>query len=296
MKVKVNAGAPLTSNAPLSSVEEQALRHSAELPCFVVAVLFNFLLMALAIALILHPPVWDRTHPIIGKEISLLRLLAFSALVGIPGAVLIRNRRRALVIGSSVRFSDTQFPEIYSLLVEQCRRIGMAELPELYLTSSTIETLSAAFSSWRTNYIVLHQTILDVDYRKSLDIAGFAIGQQLGAIRLGHTAWWNDMLLTYVSALKWPAYPLERMRVYSRDRYGAYLAPTGFRGLLIYATGRRLMDSVNIDDYLEQVNQYEGTWSRVALFTRRMPPVFLRLRELKRAGYNLQPPDVTDRR
>lgn len=266
------------------------------MPYFVAAVLLNFLLLGLAIALILRPPAWDLSHPLIGKEVTLLRVLTFSALVGIPGAVLIRNRRRALVIGNSVRLSNTQFPEIYALLVEQCRRIGITEVPELYLTSSTIQTLSAAFSSWHENYIVLHQAILDVDYKKSLDIAGFAIGQQLGAIRLSHTAWWNDMLLTYISAFKWPAYPLERVRMYSRDRYGAYLAPTGFRGLLIVATGRRLMDNVNIDDYLEQANQYAGTWSRVALFTQGTPPVFLRLRELQRAGYKLQLPAATDQR
>lgn len=274
----------------LSSNEESALRHSAERPYFIGAVLSNFLLMGLAIALIVHPPAWDRTHPLIGKEVTLLRVLAVAALIGIPGAVLVRNRRRALVIGNSVCLSNTQFPEIYALLMDQCRRVGMNEVPELYLSGGTIQTFSAAFSSWHKDYIVLHQGILDVDYRKSLDVAGFAIGQQVGAIRLGHTAWWNDMLLTYASALKWLVYPLERVRVYSRDRYGAYLAPKGFRGLMIYATGRRLMDSVNIEDYLRQADQYKGTWPKIALLTQRTPPVFLRLRELQLAGFNLQLP------
>lgn len=279
-----------SSEATLSSTEKSALRHSAELPYFVAAVTLNFLLLGLAIALITHPPAWDRSHPIIGKEIGLLRLLAITATIGIPGAVIIRNRRRALVIGNSVRLSNTQFPEIYAVLEDLCRRIGMHQIPELYLTDSTVEALSAAFSSWHKNYIVLHQVMLDVDYTKSLDVVGFAIGRQLGAIRLNHTAWWNDMLLTYVSTLKWLVYPLHRVRVYSCDRYGAHLAPTGFRGLLIYATGRRLMQSVNINDYLEQANQYEGTWPKIALLTERTPPVFLRLLELQRAGYTLQLP------
>ncbi len=255
---------------------------------YIGSIIINFVLMGLAIAFVVHPPGWIKEFPFIGKEVTLLRALAISALIGIPGAVLIRNRRRALVAGNSVLLSPTQFPEVYAILEAHCKRLGMTKIPELYLTVGTIRPFSEAFSAWHRDFIVLHQIALDPDYRKSLDILSFAIAYELGAIRLNHTAWWNDMLLTYISALKWPINPLKRVRVYSRDRYGAYLAPAGFRGLLIYAVGRRLMNSVNVEDYLDQATRYRGLWADITMLTEPRPPVLERLRELQRAGFTLE--------
>ena len=133
--------------------------------------------------------------------------------------MLLRNRRRAFIRGNSVRLSRTQFPEVYAILESHCKQLGMTRLPELYISDDTIPQYSEAYSSWRDDYIVLHQILFDIDYTKTLDIVGFTIGHELGAIRLGQTAWWSDMLLTYVHAIKGLATPLRVVRVYSRDRY-----------------------------------------------------------------------------
>jgi hypothetical protein len=67
-----------------------------------------------------------------------------------------------------------------------------------------------------------------------LDVISFVSAHELGAIRLNQTAVRNEMLLTYISAIKLLRNPLERVRTYSRDRYGAALSPTG-SGELPYA-------------------------------------------------------------
>ncbi len=123
-----------------------------------------------------------------------------------------------------------------------------------------------------------------------MDVISFIIAHELGAIRLNQRAVWNEMLLTYVSSIKWFRNPLERVRTYSRDRYGAALSPTGFRGLLINAVGRRLMDHVKIDDYLAQERRYGGFWSAFNVFFDSKPQVFIRLRKLHEAGYKYEPP------
>ena len=99
------------------------------------------------------------------------------------------------------------------------------------------------------------------------------------------------MLLTYASSIKWFRNPLERVRTYSRDRYGAALSPTGFRGLLINAIGRRLMDNVDVTEYLAQERQYGGFWSAINVFFDPKPQVFTRLRKLHDAGYRYRPPE-----
>lgn len=271
------------------AVDESTLRDPLERPILVASIAGNFLLMGLALALVFYQPGWLKGHAFLSKEIGFLRILAVTALIGIPLLVLNRNRREASVRGNSVRLSDKQFPEVYAVLRDHCRRLRIAQVPELFLTSGTIPPFSQTFSSWREKYIVLHQSIFDIDDLKTMDVVAFVLAHELGAIRLNHTAVWNEMLLTYISSIKWLRSPLERMRTYSRDRYGAALSPTGFRGLLINAVGRRLMDHVDIPDYLAQERRYGGFWSSVNVFFEARPQVFTRLRKLHDAGYRYMP-------
>jgi hypothetical protein len=270
-------------------IDEPALRDPLERPILAASIAGNFLLMGLALALVFYQPGWLKGHAFLSKEIGFLRILAITALIGIPLLVLNRNRREASVRGNSVRLSETQFPEVYAVLEDHCRRLGMAEMPELFLTGGTIPPYSQTFSSWREKYIVIHQSIFDIDDRKTMDVISFVLAHEVGAIRLNHTAVWNEMLLTYVSAIKWLRNPLERVRTYSRDRYGAALSPTGFRGLLINAVGRRLMDEVNVEDYFAQMRTYGGFWPALNVFFEARPQVLTRLRKLREAGYRYQP-------
>ncbi|MGA9943763.1 MAG: M48 family metallopeptidase [Candidatus Cybelea sp.] len=271
------------------SIDEAALRDPWERPIFLASVVGNFLLMGIAIALIFFQPGWLKGHAFLNKEITLLRVLAITALIGIPLLVLNRNRREASIRGNSVRLSEQQFPWVYAVLKNHCRRLGMKETPELFLTSGSIQPYSQTFSSWRETYIVLHQIIFDINDEKTLDVISFLIGHELGAVRLNHTAVWNEMLLTYISSIKWLRNPLERVRTYSRDRYGAALTPTGFRGMLINAVGRRLMDHVNIEAYLAEERNYGGFWSFSNVLFDPKPQVLTRLRKLHDAGYRYKP-------
>jgi hypothetical protein len=275
--------------AIVETIDESSLRHPLEMPIFIASVVLNFLLMAVAIILVFNTPTWIKTHPILGKEVSLLRFLAFTALVGIPLLVLRRNQREASIRGNSVRLSKDQFPAIYEVLRDHCRRLGMSDLPELFLIGSGIPPFSKTYSSWNEDYIILHATLLGADVQAALDIAAFTLAHELGAIRLRHNMVLNEMLLTYVSAIKWLRVPLNRVRTYSCDRYGATLSPTGFRGLLIHAAGLRLMDQVNIDEYLQQAVRYGGFWSHLNTFVEGEPEVLARLRQLKAAGFRYIP-------
>ena len=97
--------------------------------------------------MIFHEPAWCKTYPLLDKEISLIRVLAISGLVGIPLLVLNRNRRETSIRGNSVRLSNLQFLETYAILQNHCQRLGMTDVPELFLTGSSIEPYSNTFSS-----------------------------------------------------------------------------------------------------------------------------------------------------
>lgn len=276
-------------------MNEQELRHPHERRLFITSVILNFALMAAAIALVVfNPPLtWLKHHPLLDKELGIARLLAITALIGIPMLTVNRNRRESYIRGNSVRLSRTQFPEVYAILEAHCARLGMTQVPELFLTADTIKPYSQTYSSWHETYIILHQNLFGSDYRQTLDVVAFTIGHELGAIRLNHTAIWNEMLLTYVNSIRFLSNPLKRIRVFSRDRYGAFLAPSGFRGLLIFAAGRRLMDFVDLTDYLAQVRHYGGFWPFFNIFFAERPQVLLRIQELRDAGFTYKPPDLS---
>ena len=277
----------------METIDESALRHPFERIYFFVLVAINFLLLGLGIALLFHEPSWVKSHPLLSKQVQVVRFLALTALIGIPLLALNRNRREASIRGNSIRLSEKQFPEIYAILQDHCRRLGMTQVPELFLTSSSIAPFSQTFSSWRENYIVLHQIIFDIDVQKTTDVLAFILGHELGAIRLKQTNVINEMLLTYVSAVKWLRNPLSRARTYSRDRYGATLAPTGFRGLLINAAGRRLMDQVDVQEYLDQSRHYGSLWANANILFEAKPAVFSRINQLRKAGFSYTPPEVS---
>ena len=85
---------------------------------------------------------------------------------------------------------------------------------------------------------------VDVINISSSDAMAFILGRELGRIRLGYTRLWKEILLTYVLRIPYLNIPITRVRTYSCDRYGAFLAPAGVRGLIIAVSlsGRNTID------------------------------------------------------
>src|ERR1700759_5606548 len=114
---------------------EAALRGPTRRAVFFALLAFQFFLVALAITLVFYEPSWFKSHPLLDKYVGFLRILAVTALIGIPLLVLNRNPREAAIRGSSVRLSERQFPELYAELLKHCARLGMQRPPELFLTA-----------------------------------------------------------------------------------------------------------------------------------------------------------------
>jgi hypothetical protein len=273
------------NDSTAASFNELQLRHPLERPYFLASVVLSLIVVAAAIVIILFAPDWLKSHALLSKEATAVRAALIAALAGLPLLALLRNRRDVYVHGQSIRLSRNQFAPIYEILEKQCQRLGMPGVPGLYITDKGIPPYSKAFSTRSDHSIVLHQNLFEVDLQKALDVAAFTIGYELGRIRLGHTDWLDEMLLTYIFIVPFVANPLRQLRTFSRDRYGAYLAPDGFRGLLFAASARRLLNDVNIDDYLKQADSYGGSWVKSATYFYDVPSVLRRVQELKSAGF-----------
>ena len=248
------------------------------------SVALNLALIAAAVFIAARGDEWLRSHHVMAKYSHQIRAGAIAAILTVPSLGLVRNNRLLFIRGNSIRLSKDQFGPVYEILEGHCRRLGMAGPPELYLTDQAISRPAQAFSAWRKDYIVLRTDFLETPIENVRDVLAFTLGSELGRLRLGHASWWNDVLLTFISKIPVIRAPLSRVATYSRDRYGAFLAPDGIRGLLVLASGRRVLTSVNIDDYLTQVSEYGGFWARLAGAVRTAPPVSYRIQMLWAAG------------
>jgi hypothetical protein len=267
---------------------ESALRNPREWPIFVTSAALNLVIMAGAVVLAAHGTEELRRFPrlasIVGHRIEELRALAIAAVFALPAVIFLRNLRRASIRGGSVRLSSDQLPEIHDVLVRYCARLGMKPIPRLYLTDEAFKGDARAFSSWDGDYIVLGTKYLNRELAESHEVVAFLLGRELGTLRLGHTRWWNEALIAYVVRIPILRRPLRRVRAFSRDRYAAFLAPEGLRGLLVVASGGSQLPNINISAWLEQVREYEGFWAWLSAKLREAPHVADRVRALYAAG------------
>jgi len=264
-------------------VSEADLRYPGERGAFLFFSVVNGLILVATLLIVTNGADWLSRHPFLEKRAPQLKAVAVAAIIAIPARVLLRNVRRLRVIGSSVRVSTLQFPEIYSILVGHCRRLGM-DPPELYLSAEATKDSCRAFSTHTCHYVVLGTTFLQPELAPVHDTLSFELARELGRIRVGHTAWWNELLIAYVLKVPYLRNPLMHFRHFTYDRYGAYLAPEGLLGLTGHATGRLLLRCLDVEPYLRDLNESRGVWMQLASLTQETPPLAVRVRKLYAAG------------
>lgn len=275
--------------------DESRLQHPLERPIFIAYAVMNIVIVAAAIGAVRAGFNWVGTHPLLAKfledhpvvtdfvgQIGTVIVLAIVAPLAIP---VIRNLRWAFIRGNSIRLSPDQVPQIHSILEEHCRKLGLSYVPDLYLSEDAISGPAQAFSVWRRDYIVLNAKLAEIETAENRAALAFALGRELGRVRLGHLKWWNEMLIAHVSRIPFLRSPLLHARTYSCDRYGAFLAASGFNELLAQAAGRKLLKNLNLGDYLRQAREYHGFWARLAGITNESPPLLWRARALCDAGF-----------
>jgi len=263
-----------------SFIDESQLRHPREKFLFIASVILNLAIPVLAIALALKGSDWLSTHPFFAEKMKKM-LVAVIIMILSPLALgFIRNTRREFIRGNSLRLSKDQLPQIYEVLEKHCEKLGIKDVPELYLTERAITDYSMACSTRGHDFIVLSTALLDPEIENRRQVIGFALGRELGAIRLGYTKWWNEFFLSYFNILSFLKNPLSRMRTYSCDRYGAYLTPDGLSGLIVLSAGPFMLKHVNVSEYVKRVDEYGGFWVKLSESSKRTPHISNRIKAL----------------
>jgi hypothetical protein len=273
-------------------LNESTFRHPLEWPIFFASLAVNIGLMAGAVLLVVYGADWLKDHPLVAGRVKELRALAIAAVFAPPAIAVIRNIRRGFVRGNSVRLSPDQIPLIHELLENHCHRLGIDPLPDLYIGDKVIAPPAQAFSTWRHDFIVLNVRYIERKPEKSRDVLSFLLASEIGRLRLRHATWWYEMLLAYVINIPYLKNPINQVQILSHDRYGANLEPDFLPGLIILASGRRLLKQVTVEGFVNDAKNYGGFWAVLSNFIRLKPHTSYRIQALIKARL-LDPDDYT---
>ena len=151
------------------------------------------------------------------------------------------RRARARIQGGGVRVSRDQFPEIYQCTQDFGRRLGMKEVPEVYIVEGSMLNAFAT-KLGKNNYILLIDDIvhgaLTAGETKALS---FILGHELAHHALGHTGF-----VTGAMSAMWK--PLSRCNEMTCDAVAADLVENrdlGARGLAMLLVGPQLLRNLN---------------------------------------------------
>ena len=263
------------------------LRNPYEIPLYILSVLVNLSIIALILAGALFLGYLNALagEPLSGPMVDTIQVAFVALLLLVPGLVVYRQLTRAGIRGSAVRLSRRQFPDIYAVKEDFSRRLRLKRDPEIYLMSGNGALNAFAASTFGYDFVVIHSELFSNTYHKNKDALAFIIGHELGHLRLGHTRLWHQLSIAYVDRVPLLGGFLSRAMEYSCDRHGAYLAPRGEEGLVLLTAGRYVYKQVDIEELLEQAQQFRGVWPVLAQLPQSHPFAVRRLRSLYDLGF-----------
>jgi hypothetical protein len=214
-EVVISATMTMRSAAPPNRHE---LRHPLEPFVVAACIVLNALIVGLAIVLVWFGSAWLGRHPIAARHVDALRAIAIGGILAFPGTALGRHVRAYADRGNGISLSKAQLSLCNELLVKACRRLGVDELPDLYLVPrSDLDTMSAAYSIvGKRSLIAISTELFGREWEKNERAISFSIGRAVGALKLGHTRWWLELLTAYGVRLPFLRTPMRAVFAFSR--------------------------------------------------------------------------------
>ncbi|MGE3285848.1 MAG: M48 family metallopeptidase [Pseudonocardia sp.] len=270
----------------------RTLRHSAEVPFFVLMVVLNVVIVLLilraAYAVPFLPERFQDTGVADAIRGALIALLLF-----VPGLIIVRETQRASTRGTAVQLSESQYPDLYRTAEAFATTLGLRRRPDIFLANGNGTLNAFAAQATGHDYVVLSNELFANLQGGNRDGLRFILGHEMGHIRLHHVSLWYQIAVAYSERIPILGPTLSRLREYSCDRHGAFLSPHGTSGLILLASGRYTENDVDVAQLLKQGTELRGFWVGLAQLPRSHPFTVRRLERLFVLG--LLQPGIPDR-
>ena len=161
--------------------------------------------------------------------------------------------------GTGVKIGQEQCPDLYEKLTTCCNKVGVKDIPDMYLLRTDFFNALATRFLGR-NFVVLFTDVVDA-LEDNPDSVDFYIGHELGHIHRKHLLW--SVYLFPASILPLLGFALKRAEEYTCDRYGSACCelPSDIKyALAAIAAGNTRWKTINQQSYLDQIAMTNGFW------------------------------------
>lgn len=246
------------------------LINSRERFLYAVMVLVSLMVYAVLVFVGIAKPEAAATILVYGVIFFLLGLFAHGLALG-------------RVRGNAVRVSEKQFPHLHRLAAAHARKLGLKQVPTVYVMESGGLLNAFATRFLGRDFIIVHSDVLELALAQGEAAVSFIMGHELAHLWRGHLKYrWLTLpgrFMPYLGA----AY--SRACEYTCDRIGAFCQPEGaISGLLALAAGKQLHAHVDVREFAAQAVSDQGFWIRRAELMSSHPLLPKRVAALLKAG------------
>lgn len=260
---------------PFTEQEIRSFRHHAEKPLYITMVIINIAVIVLILVCCIIALIYGNgplagesgkrfAEMILGTNVqenvspfSYLIVIALLPLVLIMSVYLYYAQYRA----NAIRITEKNFPEIYQVIEDFSKRLGMKKTPKVYLTQENGVMNAFATFILRRQYIVLLADLFEVAYLEhhDLDSIKFIIGHEMTHIRLRHSTFLYQISILFANYVPVIGTALSRAREYSCDRVAQHLTGvSGVEPMLALVVGKHLYKKVDVEDYVKHCHETRG--------------------------------------
>jgi Zn-dependent protease with chaperone function len=238
------------------------------------ALTFIILLSLYATAAIFFPATWSST----------LKALLIT-LAGLTVYIISVKLQQRAALGTMVRVSPRQFPELYDLAAKAAERLSHPQVPVYVKRQSEMNIYTIGL--WQQPIIVLTSSLVD---QMEPDNLQFFIGREIGHIAAGHI--WLRTLLKPLGA-DVPVFGKLLNSVvfgdwinrteFTADRAGFVACrslTTAVCTMLKFGVGIRLFEKLDIREFLDQVNEVSDVRGHLTEILAEQPYLTQRIRSL----------------
>ncbi|HZS05782.1 MAG TPA: FHA domain-containing protein [Blastocatellia bacterium] len=258
-------------------------------PGEVLSLVLTFVIIAVLYALAV------RFFPSSSTRAMQILIVTVAALIVYIVTVVVQQRS---VIGTMVRVSPRQFPELYGLATVAAERLCAPLVPVYVRRSSEQQIYPLGFL--RRTLIVITSSMVDQMPKDNLQ---FFIGREIGHIQAGHT-WLRTMLKPVGSEVPVIGKLLNSVifgdwinrAEYTADRAGFIACAsltTAVTGMLRYGVGISLFQQLDIREFLGQINEVRNVGGLVTDIIADQPYLTERVRRLVRFALSADFTSVT---
>lgn len=183
-------------------------------------------------------------------------LLLFALMVLFINGILIGHIR-----GNGVRVSKNQYPQLHTIIQEQCVQLAIKNEPKTYIVESGfLNAFAMRFVG--SDYMILYSELAELilDKKTGEDVVRFVIAHELTHIKRKHI----NKKLWVLPALFVPLLPQAYFRAceYTCDATAAKISPKGaVAGIKMLAIGTELYADMDARDFAGQAERDGGFWT-----------------------------------